>query len=105
MVSYSNPRGPAPKPESKRRRYAKPESYGAAEPTTAPAAKSAARELDIDGAHPFIAALWDTVQASCEARFYSDADGSGCASSCGSPTGAWLAGSRPRTPGRPSSPA
>jgi hypothetical protein len=30
--------GPAPKPDSKRRRYAKPKSYGAAQPTTAPAA-------------------------------------------------------------------
>jgi hypothetical protein len=36
--------GPAPKPESKRRRYAKPKSYGAAEPTTAPAAKRADRD-------------------------------------------------------------
>ena len=32
--------GPAPKPASKRRRYGKPKSYGDAEPTTAPAARS-----------------------------------------------------------------
>jgi hypothetical protein len=32
--------GPAPKPASKRRRYAKPKSYGAADPTVAPAADS-----------------------------------------------------------------
>ena len=73
MASYSNPRGPAPKPESKRRRYAKPESYGAAEPTTASAAgPTVQRVLGIDDAHPLVVAMRDTVQESCEARFYSD---------------------------------
>ena len=67
--------GPAPKPESKRRRYNKPASYGAAEPTTAPAADNAtSRYLGIDGAHPLIALMWDTVQHSCESAFYSEAD-------------------------------
>jgi hypothetical protein len=33
--------GPAPKPDSKRRRSAKPKSYGDATPTTAPAAARA----------------------------------------------------------------
>ena len=66
--------GPAPKPDSKRRRYGKPKSYGAAEPTTAPAAASVDRVLGIDDPHPLIASLWDTVQESCEAAFYSDCD-------------------------------
>jgi len=67
--------GPAPKPESKRRRYGKPKSYGAAEPTTAPAAaRSGPRKLGIEDAHPLIASLWNTVQTSCEAAFYSATD-------------------------------
>ena len=74
MASYSNPRGPAPKPASQRRRYAKPELYGAAEPTTAPAAESVDRKLGIDDPHPLIAAMWDIVQTSCESAFYSAAD-------------------------------
>jgi hypothetical protein len=75
MASYPSPRGPAPKPESKRRRYAKPKSLGAAEPTTAPAVETTTpRELGIDNARPFAAALWETVQQSCEAAFYSEAD-------------------------------
>jgi len=54
--------GPAPKPESKRRRYGKPKSYGAAEPTTAPAASGdIARELGIENPHPLITSIWDTV--------------------------------------------
>jgi len=66
--------GPAPKPDSKRRRYAKPKSYGAATPTTAPAAAhDDARTLGFD-AHPLIASIWDTVQQSCECAFYSETD-------------------------------
>jgi hypothetical protein len=71
-ASYPNPPGRPPNPQRRRRNI--PKSYGAAVPTTAPAAKPAARELGIDGAHPLIAALWDAVQTSCEATFYSDAD-------------------------------
>jgi hypothetical protein len=66
--------GPAPKPESKRRRYGKPKSYGAAEPTTAPAADPGIRELGIDDPHPLIVSMWNTVQSSCEAAFYSETD-------------------------------
>ena len=66
--------GRAPKPESQRRRRNKPASYGAAEPTTAPAAAPAVRELGIDSPHPLVVAMWDTVQTSCEATFYSEAD-------------------------------
>ena len=69
--------GPAPKPASKRRRYTKPKSYGSATPTTAPAAvmtDSSLRVLGIDNPHPLITGLWDTVQQSCEAAFYSDCD-------------------------------
>jgi hypothetical protein len=71
-ASYPNPPGRPPNPQRRRRNI--PKSYGAAVPTTAPTAKPAARELGIDGAHPLIAALWDAVQTSCEATFYSDAD-------------------------------
>ena len=67
--------GPAPKPDSKRRRYGKPKSYGAAEPTTAPATPvEKSRPLGIDDPHPFITALWNTVQESCESAFYGEAD-------------------------------
>jgi hypothetical protein len=67
--------GPAPKPDSKRRRYAKPKSYGDATPTTAPAAAaSTPRTLGIDNPHPLIVSIWDTVQESCESAFYSDCD-------------------------------
>jgi hypothetical protein len=67
--------GVAPKPPSKRRRRNVPKSYGAAEPTTAPAAAGVgARSLGIADAHPLVADLWDAVQTSCEATFYSEAD-------------------------------
>ena len=72
--SYPNPPGRPPKPESQRRRRNTPMSYGAAEPTTASAAEPAPRELRIDAAHPLVVAMWDTVQQSCEATFYSEAD-------------------------------
>ena len=73
--SYPKPHGRAPKPESQRRRRNKPASYGQATPTTAPAATPVtARELNIGAAHPFVQELWDTVQNSCEAAFYSEAD-------------------------------
>jgi hypothetical protein len=66
--------GPAPKPDSKRRRYAKPKSYGDASPTTAPAAAHEdGRKLGFD-AHPLITSIWDTVQSSCEAAFFSETD-------------------------------
>ena len=73
-ASYPNPPGRPPKPDSQRRRRNTPKSYGAADPTTAPAAAPATRELGIDDPHTLIAALWDTVQESCEAAFYSQAD-------------------------------
>ena len=67
--------GPAPKPDSKRRRYAKPKSYGDATPTTAPAAPPVdGRKLGIENPHPLIVSIWDTVQQSCEAAFYSETD-------------------------------
>ena len=67
--------GPVPKPASKRRRRNVPVSYGAAQPTTAPAAPPVdGRSLGIDNPHPLIALLWNTVQSSCEAAFYSEAD-------------------------------
>jgi hypothetical protein len=67
--------GPAPKPASKRRRYNRPASYGSATPATAPAAATeVARELGIDDADPLVQDLWDAIQTSCEATFYSEAD-------------------------------
>jgi hypothetical protein len=51
MASYRT-NGVPPKPESKRRRRNKRASYGAARPTTAPAAEPTTRELGIDAAHP-----------------------------------------------------
>jgi hypothetical protein len=73
MASYRT-NGVPPKPESKRRRRNKPASYGAAEPTTAPAAEPTTRELGIDGAHPLVQDMWNMVQHSCEAAFYSETD-------------------------------
>ncbi len=66
--------GPAPKPASKRRRANRPRSYGDAQPTTAPAAGPGTRELGIENPHPLIASIWETVQSSCEATFFSEAD-------------------------------
>ena len=72
MASY--PGGVPPKPESKRRRRNVPKSYGAATPTTAPAADpTTTRTLGFD-AHPLIAQMWNTVQTSCEAVFFSETD-------------------------------
>jgi hypothetical protein len=73
MVTYPAG-GVPPKPASKRRRTNKPASYGAADPVTAPAAAHEdARKLGFD-AHPLIASMWDTVQHSCEAAFFSETD-------------------------------
>ena len=66
--------GPAPKVASKRRRANKPRSYGAAQPTTAPAAPPQDRELGLEDPHPLIVSMWENVQKSCEATFYGPAD-------------------------------
>ncbi len=66
--------GPAPKPASKRRRRNVPKSYGAAQPTTAPAAGVQDRELGLEDPHPLIVSMWENVQTSCEATFYGPAD-------------------------------
>jgi len=63
-----------PKPASKRRRRNVPISYGAATPVTAPAASCQDRDLGIDDPHPLIVSMWEALQTSCEARFYSEAD-------------------------------
>jgi hypothetical protein len=73
MRRFARP-GPVPKPASKHRRRNVPKSYGAAEPTTAPAAGPGTRKLGIENAHPLITSLWDTVQTSCECAFYGEAD-------------------------------
>ena len=66
--------GVAPKPASKRRRRNVPASYGAAQPTTGPAAPAQDRALGVDNPHPLVVSMWDAVRSSCEARFYSEAD-------------------------------
>jgi hypothetical protein len=86
MTSYSRPPGPARKPESQRRRANKPKSCGAAEPTTAPAAAPADRELGVDNAHPLVEAMWGAVQQSCESRSTQLRIGSGCTGSCSTRT-------------------
>ena len=73
MASYRT-QGVPPKPPTKRRRANKPKSYGAATPTTAPAAAATPRELGIDDPHPLIVSLWNAVHVSCENAFYSDTD-------------------------------
>ena len=77
MATYRT-QGVPPKPPSKRRRANKPKAYGAAEPTTVPAAhdgvRTAALTLGIENPHPLITSLWDTVQQSCESAFYSELD-------------------------------
>ena len=67
--------GPAPKPPSKRRNRGTPKSYGAAQPTTAPAAGVLKdRDLGLEDPHPLVESMWNTIQKSCEATFYSEAD-------------------------------
>ena len=66
--------GVPPKPQSKRRRRNVPASYGAAQPTTVPAAPIQDRALGIEDPHPLVVSMWENIQKSCEATFYSEAD-------------------------------
>jgi hypothetical protein len=66
-------RGVAPKQNSQRRRRNKPKSHGEATPAITEAA-AFRPELGIDHPTPQIRSLWDALQVSAEARFYSDAD-------------------------------
>jgi hypothetical protein len=66
--------GVAPKPASKRRRRNVPKSYGAAQPTSVPAAPVQDRELGFEDPHPLIVSMWENIQKSCGATFYSEAD-------------------------------
>jgi hypothetical protein len=65
--------GPSPKAPTKRRNRGTPKSWGAAQPTTVPAAPAVDRELGFD-AHPLVVSMWDSLQDSAESRFYSAAD-------------------------------
>lgn len=65
--------GRVPKPPSQRRRRNKPRSYGAAEVTTAQAAPKIP-PLGIAEPTSVIADMWEALQTSAEARFYSTAD-------------------------------
>ncbi|QFG08856.1 terminase small subunit [Mycobacterium phage MalagasyRose] len=69
--------GPPPTRDSARRRSNKPASYGEAEPEVVEGASTppSARVLGFgDDVHELIQSLWDAVQESAEARYYSDAD-------------------------------
>ena len=72
MSTYSAPRGPAPKPESQRRRANKPRSYGAAEPVVAGSADEQP-PLGFD-AHELVADMWSALGRSVEDQFFSAAD-------------------------------
>ena len=45
-----------------------------AEPTTVPAAGVQDRELGLEDPHPLVVSMWENIQKSCEATFYSEAD-------------------------------
>jgi hypothetical protein len=92
MPSYA-PRGPAPKPQRRRRNV--PASYGAAAPTTAPAAPDVGRELGLNDPHPLVVDLWEAVQESCESRFYSQADWVRLRWECWHASAVMLDGARP----------
>lgn len=66
--------GPPPVLDSKRRRANKPASYGEAEAEVAGEAAPPPRELGILGADQMITDLWESLQRSAEARYYSEAD-------------------------------
>lgn len=72
-MPVSKPRGPAPKPESQRRRRNKPESQGEADVVPGVAAAGRPDELGFE-AHPMVEALWDALGDSVEGKFYSAAD-------------------------------
>ena len=67
------PPGPPPKRDSQRRRSNTPASYGEAEPEVAGEAAAPPRELGYT-AHELIQSLWEALQNSAEAKYYSDAD-------------------------------
>jgi hypothetical protein len=67
------PRGPAPQPNSQRRRRNKPVSHGAANPVEGKAAAKRP-ELGIESPTQLIQDLWDSLQGSVEAKFYSASD-------------------------------
>ena len=66
--------GIGPAPARKRRRTNTPRTWGAAEPTTVPAAGVQDRELGLEDPHPLVVSMWENIQKSCEATFYSEAD-------------------------------
>jgi hypothetical protein len=70
MTTYSAPRGPAPKPQ--RRRRNKPVSYGEAEPVVAGQADGQP-PLGFD-APKLVLDLWSALGQSVEGQFYSAAD-------------------------------
>jgi hypothetical protein len=72
MSTYSAPRGPAPKPESQRRRANKPRSYGAAEPVVA-GPPDEQPPLGFDP-HELVADMWTALGRSAEGQFFSAAD-------------------------------
>jgi hypothetical protein len=72
LMAMPKPHGPAPKPDSKRRRVQKPVSYGAAEAVTAgqaaPQPKLGFRP------HRLVRDMWRALATSVESQFFSQAD-------------------------------
>ena len=73
-MTVPKPKGPEPNRANKRRRANKPVSYGLATPVKAGQAAPQPPDLGIARPHPMIAALWQRLGESVEARFYSAAD-------------------------------
>ena len=71
-MTIGRPRGPAPKPDSQRRRAQKPVSYGLAEPVVAGQAAQQPR-LGFT-AHKLVTAMWKALSTSVEGQFFSAAD-------------------------------
>ena len=71
-MAIGKPRGPAPKPDSQRRRAQTPVSYGLAEPIVA---GTAAQQPTLGfTAHKLVRDMWKALANSVESQFYSDAD-------------------------------
>ena len=68
-MTIGKPRGPAPKPDSQRRRAQKPVSYGLAEPVVAGQAAQQPR-LGFT-AHKLVRDMWKALANSVESQFFS----------------------------------
>lgn len=71
-MAIPKPHGPAPKPDSKRRRVQKPVSYGAAEAVVA--GQAAAQPKLGFRPHRLVRDMWKALADSVESQFFSHAD-------------------------------